>query len=220
MLFIAAKALGIIAIAIGILYFSVATCVHYAHKALNSDQQPVIHPQARQYIPDRLGNDPEHPIARLLEIDQCHTENWVPDTPEITFQVQRILDGDTVLAHTSEQPDQRLRLWGIDAPESGQPHGPEATTRLQGLVPTGKMIKARNMGTDQYDRTLVVIGDDNELPVNWTMVFTGNAHHYDFGDSAANPCLTQAQKTAQAAYAGLWFNSEPIPPHQWRKSNR
>ena len=220
MLIMLAKATGIITISIGVLYFAMSTCVHYAHKALDSDSPQATHPQLQQYMPEKLGNDPEHPVARLLEINQCHTENWVHDALEITFQVQRIVDGDTILAHTSEQPDQRLRLWGIDAPESGQPHGPEATTRLQGLVPTGKMIKARNMGTDQYDRTLVVIGDDNELPVNWTMVFTGNAHHYDFGDSAANPCLTQAQKTAQAAYAGLWFNSEPIPPHQWRKSNR
>ena len=39
------------------------------------------------------------------------------------------------------------------------------------------------MGTDKYDRILVVKGEDNELPVNWAMVLTGNAHHYDFGDS-------------------------------------
>ena len=136
---------------------------------------------------------PNHPIARLLEIDQCHTARWVPDTPEITFQVQRIIDGDTILAHTSEQPDQRLRLWGIDTPESDQPHGPEATARLQALVPTGKMTKARNMGTDQYDCILVIVGEDNELPVNWTMVFTGNAHHYDHGRSAGNIWLSQTK---------------------------
>ncbi len=177
-----------IVIAIALLYFAVVACVNLLHDAVGSDEPPTsIHPQLQQNMPERLGNDPDHPVARLLEIDQCHTARWVPDTPEITFQVQRIIDGDTILAHTSEQPDQRLRLWGIDTPESGQPHGPEATTRrLQGLVPTGKMTKARNMGTDKYDRILVVIGKDNELPVNWTMVFTGNAHHYDFGDSSNN----------------------------------
>ena len=45
------------------------------------------------------------------------------------------------------------------------------------------MVKARNMGTDKYGRILVVIGEDNQLPVNWTMVLTGYAHQYDFGDS-------------------------------------
>ena len=34
------------------------------------------------------------------------------------------------------------------------------------------MVKARNMGTDKYDRILVVKGEDNQLPVNWTMVLT------------------------------------------------
>ena len=184
MLFMLGKAVGIITISIGVLYFAMATCVNYAHDALNSGQTPAVHPQLQQYMPERLGNDPEHPVARLLKIDQCHTANWVPNTPEITFQVQRIIDGDTILAHTSNQPDQRLRLWGIDAPESDQPHGAEATARLQGLVPTGKMVKARNMGKDKYDRILVVLGEDDELPVNWTMVLTGNAHHYDLGDSA------------------------------------
>ena len=219
MLFALAKATGIITISIAVLYFTMAKCVHYANDALSDGTTPVIHPQAQQYMPERLGNDPDHPIARLLDIDQCHTGNWVPDTPEITFQVQRIIDGDTILAHTSDQPDQRLRLWGIDAPESDQPHGAEATTRLQGLVPTGKMIKARHMGTDPYDRTLIVIGEDNELPVNWTMVFTGSAHHYDYGDSEGDPCLKQAQKTAEAAYAGLWANPDPITPRDWRTSN-
>ena len=82
-------------------YFGMVTCVNYAHDALDSGQTQAIHPQMQQYLPERLGNDPEHPVARLLEIDQCHTANWVPGTPEITFQVQRIIDGDTILAHTS-----------------------------------------------------------------------------------------------------------------------
>ena len=202
MLLMLGKAVGIITIAITALYFGMVTCVNYAHDALDSAQHQelppelrnympedsgqtqAVHPQMQQHMPEKLGNDPEHPVARLLKIDQCHTENWLPDTPEITFQVQRIIDGDTILGHTSEQPDRRLRLWGIDAPESDQPHGAQATARLQALVPTGKMVKARNMGTDKYNRILIVIGEDNELPVNWTMVLTGNAHHYDFGDSA------------------------------------
>ena len=124
MLLMLGKAVGIITIAITALYFGMATCVNYAHDALDSGPTQAVHPQMQQYMPERLGNDPEHPVARLLEIDQCHTANWVPDTPEITFQVQRIIDGDTILAHTSDQPDQRLRLWGIDAPESDSPTAP------------------------------------------------------------------------------------------------
>ncbi len=213
MLFMLAKAAGIITISIGALYYGMAACVNYAHDALDQGEPATLPPHVQQYMPERLGNDPEHPVARLLEIDQCHTENWVPDTPEITFQVQRIIDGDTILAHTSEQPDQRLRLWGIDAPESDQPHGPEATARLQALVPTGKMVKARHMALDKYERILVVIGDDNELPVNWTMVMTGNAHHYDFGDSADNILHREAQQVAQSAKQGLWRATNPVGPH-------
>ena len=119
MLLMLGKAVGIITIAITALYFGMVTCVNYAHDALDSGQHQelppelrqympeesgqtqAVHPQMQKYMPQRLGNDPEHPVARLLNIDQRHTANWVPDTPEITFQVQRIIDGDTILAHTS-----------------------------------------------------------------------------------------------------------------------
>ena len=109
-------------------------CANLLQDAAGSDEPPPsIHPQLQQNMPEKLGNDPEHPVARLLEIDQCHTTDWVPDTTEITFQAQRIIDGDTILAHTSEQPDQRLRLRGIDSPESDQPYSPDAP---QGYKPS------------------------------------------------------------------------------------
>ena len=79
-------------------------------------------------MPEGLGNDPDHPVARLLEIDHYHTARWVPDAPEITFQVERILDGGTIAAHTSWQPDQRRGLRGIDAPELDQPQNPTDRT--------------------------------------------------------------------------------------------
>lgn len=214
------KAIGLTALAIAILYFAVAACVNLLHDAVGSDEPPpAVHPQMQQYMPERLGNDPGHPVAHLLDIDQCHTGPWVPDAPEISFQVERILDGDTIAAHTSERSDHRMRLWGIDAPELDQPHGPEAKARLEALLPTGKMATGRHMAIDRHDRILVVIGKESQLPVNWTMVFTGNAHHYNHGDSAGDICLREAQKTAQAMRTGLWGDTNPINPYEWRGRN-
>ena len=76
MLLMLGKAVGIITIAITALYFGMVTCVNYAHDALDSGQTQPVHPQIQQYMPERFGNDPEHPVARLLKIeDQCHTAN-------------------------------------------------------------------------------------------------------------------------------------------------
>ena len=69
------------------------------------------------------------------------------------------------------------------------------------------------MGTDQYDRILVVIGEGNELPVNWTMVMTGNAHHYDFGDSAGNILIREIQQLAKSAKQRLWRATNPVGPY-------
>ena len=35
----------------------------------------------------------------------------------------------------------------------------------------------------KYDRIPVVIGRDDHLSLNWNMLLTGHAHHYDHGDS-------------------------------------
>ena len=72
------------------------------------------------------------------------------------------------------------------------------------------------MGTDQYGRILAVIGPDNDLPLNWNMVLTGNAHHYDHGDSQGNLCLKEAQQIARYAKQGLWREENPVTPYDWR----
>ena len=76
------------------------------------------------------------------------------------------------------------------------------------------------MGTDQYGRILAVIGEDDQLSLNWNMVLTGNAHHYDHGDSAGNICLKEAQQVAKSVKRGLWASKDPINPYDWRQQNR
>lgn len=217
MLLMLGKAIGGVTLALGILYFGVSACVTVLGERLPESQTQAMHPRLQQYAPERLGNDPEHPVARILGIEECHTDNMAGDAPAFSFQVEVIIDGDTIQAHTSESAGQRLRLWGIDAPESDQPHGSEARARLASMIPTGKIVEARDMGTDQYGRILVIIGKNNELPVNWNMVLSGNAHHYAYGDSEDNKCLAEAQKTARAAQAGLWHEPNPVNPYDWRQ---
>jgi endonuclease YncB( thermonuclease family) len=55
--------------------------------------------------------------------------------------VERVVDGDTVTVITANQTKLRIRMLGIDAPETpkgtkfpGQPYGPEAEVYLKQLV--------------------------------------------------------------------------------------
>jgi hypothetical protein len=61
--------------------------------------------------------------------------------------VERVADGDTLTVITANQTKLRIRMFGIDAPETpkgakfpGQPYGPEAEAYLKQLV-EGKRVK-------------------------------------------------------------------------------
>ena len=91
----------------------------------------------------------------------------VPDSPApprdaFSATVERVVDGDTFLARRDGQR-LRVRLIGIDAPESVQPDapvecfGPESARALATLLPTGTRLTAAYQGTperDQYGREL------------------------------------------------------------------
>ena len=57
-------------------------------------------------------------------------------------------DGDTMRAG-----DLRIRIWGIDAPERGDPGGARATEALRSLI-TGQRLTCEDMGPDRYGRTV------------------------------------------------------------------
>ena len=213
MLPLAGKALGVI-----LAIFGSAYLLPFACTAVTPDGDPYPDNRqemphfAQQYIPDNLGNEADRQIARLFNLEDCHTKKFTNDADVIHLQVETIIDGDTFVAHTNERSGQRVRLWGIDAPESDQHHGNLATAYLAGSIPVNTMVKARYMGTDQYGRILAVIGEDHQLSLNWNLVLTGNAHHYDHGDSAGNICLREAEQIARYAKQGLWRETTPWNP--------
>jgi hypothetical protein len=77
--------------------------------------------------------------------------------------VTRVADGDTLTVITPNQTKLRIRMWGIDAPETpkgttfpGQPSGLEAEAYLKQLV-EGKRVKVEIYQVDRYKRLLSTI---------------------------------------------------------------
>jgi endonuclease YncB( thermonuclease family) len=94
----------------------------------------------------------------------------------ITGSSAYAVDGDSL-----EMNGNRLRLWGIDAPElnqtcDGQPVGKMARTYLAGLLKSGPVI-CISKGTDRYGRILAVCRAGN-VDINRTMVRSGMAFAY------------------------------------------
>lgn len=61
----------------------------------------------------------------------------------------RVIDGDTLEAQDGET----IRLWGVDAPETGSPGGAAATRALQ-ILTHGRDLRCERIDLDPYGRTV------------------------------------------------------------------
>ena len=91
----------------------------------------------------------------------------------ITGKVVGVSDGDTITVLTPAKESVKVRLYGIDAPESKQAFGARAKQELSGLV-FGKAVRVEVVDKDRYGRTVgrVFVGD---VDVNLEMVRRGFA---------------------------------------------
>ncbi|KAL0003457.1 hypothetical protein SO802_017238 [Lithocarpus litseifolius] len=110
----------------------------------------------------------------------------------------------------------RIRLRGIDAPESSMPYGKEAKEEMTKIV-QGKCLRVLVYGEDRYGRCVGDIYCNGKF-VQELMLKKGFAWHYTAYDQ--RPELAKWEKDAQAKRVGLWASSNPEKPWEWRKDKR
>jgi endonuclease YncB( thermonuclease family) len=82
---------------------------------------------------------------------------------DYSARVIGIADGDTITVLTAAKTQHRIRLWGIDAPETGQDFGSRAKQAASALA-FGGQVTIRPRDTDRYGRTVAeVILPDGRL---------------------------------------------------------
>ena len=135
------------------------------------------------------------------------------DALEANATVTRVVDGDTLVVDVGGV-DERLRLIGINTPESVDPNRPvmcfgkEASAHLAELTPPGTAIRIERdvEARDRYDRLLgyVYRASDGEF-VNLAMVTDGFANQYTFPPNVEHvDAFRAAARTARDAGTGLW----------------
>ncbi|WP_199228103.1 thermonuclease family protein [Haliea alexandrii] len=133
---------------------------------------------------------------------------------DLSGKVVRIADGDTLILLDATNTQHKIRLHGIDTPERRQPYGNAAREALEALV-AGQHIGVVVQDTDRYGRTVGTVYR-NGMNVNLRLVEKGWAWWYE--RYARNDReLAQAQREARAARRGLWQDSHPIAPWEWRR---
>ncbi len=151
-------------------------------------------------------------VTKLSKADQDFLKTTLPSVSIISGKVVGVTDGDTITVLDDTKTQYKIRLEGIDAPESGQAYGTQAKQALSDKV-FDKDVKIEWRKKDQYQRTLGHIFVDNHW-INKEMIEEGWAWHYkEFSKSAV---LADAEKQARNNQAGLWKDSNPIEPWVFR----
>jgi micrococcal nuclease len=139
--------------------------------------------------------------------------------------VERVADGDTLTVITTNQTKLRIRMFGVDAPETpkgnkfpGQPYGPESEAYLKQLV-EGKRVTVEIYQIDRYKRLLSTVFLDGK-DINLAMIEAGLAEVYR-GPESGNPYTQQYQAAEEAARSvkkGMWIQGDRYEsPRAYRK---
>lgn len=140
----------------------------------------------------------------------------------LTGRVVRIADGDTVTVLDSTNTQHRIRLQGIDAPESHQAFGTQSKKSLSDLI-FDREVTVEYEKTDQYGRIVGKILLDGK-DINLEQVKAGMAWHYkeyQREQSAEDRELyARAEDEARNARRGLWVDANPVEPGAFRKEQK
>jgi micrococcal nuclease len=118
-----------------------------------------------------------------------------------THKVTKIIDGDTLKL----EDNQKVRLLGINTPESNQPFYQEAKQLLINLV-QNQTIQLESHGPDKYQRTLGYIFLNNQN-INAAILSNGLATLYYYDKDSHYEELKQAEKHARELGLGIWEKS-------------
>ena len=124
----------------------------------------------------------------------------VRDTSEGVL-VEKVIDGDTIAVSGG----QKVRYIGLDAPETNEAFGDEATRFNRELVEGRKVRLERDVSNrDRFGRLLRYVYVDGIL-VNAELVREGYAEANEYPpDTRYQRCFAALQEEAQAEGRGMW----------------
>lgn len=155
---------------------------------------------------------------QAADIPTSHPQSSVIDSGDLATVsgLAQIIDGDTI-----EIEGVRVRLFGVDAPESNQPCvfgeaivacGEIATAELRNIV-GNREVSCSARDTDRYGRIVAVCsvaGQDigaQLVTAGWALAYTRYSQNY-----------VAQEQAAKAARIGLW-SGQFENPENWRHRN-
>ncbi len=210
-----------------------------------SEQETVGNPFATEHSNDSLKSDQlqeqqstnlqsvqtAQAVTMAQRVDSNNAANTQPinvansDCPisgnVITAKSVRVIDGDTLEIIPTEGASERIRLLGIDAPESNQAHGTYSTQTLQQCVNRGQ-VTVEWFEQDRYQRLLGKVRA-NGVDCNLNQIQQGAAWHYKQYQQSQSEFdrlnYANAEVNARRQAIGLWASSTVVAPWDYRRGN-
>ena len=152
-----------------------------------------------------------------LALGTAQGAQWV-----VEGRVVGVSDGDTITVLDDAKTQRKVRFAGIDAPERGQAFGERSKQSLSALV-FQKRVEARCHKKDRYGREVCAVFVSLR-DVGLEQIRLGMAWHYKEyqHEQTTHDRLVyrDEEESAKARRVGLWKDANPVPPWEWRKSDR
>ncbi len=137
----------------------------------------------------------------------------VADPPDdehhaMTAKCVKVVDGDTLIVKCDKR-EMTVDLEGVDAPELGQPWGKEVRTFVADMV-RGQVIEVELVETTDGTGTARITIDGQDLA--HLLAARGLAWGTDDGE------LEALSENAKSSPCGLWLDSNPVPPWEFREA--
>jgi len=131
-------------------------------------------------------------------------------------KVVKIKDGDTIVVVDSIGQNRTLRLAEIDSPENNQPYGEKSKQFTLSQV-YHKIITYKITDIDRYGRAVAMVyyGVKKKY-LSAELIKNGMAWHYKKYSKSEE--LASLEIQARKNKIGLWSDTNPISPSEWRKT--
>ena len=137
----------------------------------------------------------------------------------LLVRVVGITDGDTITVLDASNQQLKVRLSAIDTPEKAQPWGQKAKESLSDMV-FNRQVTVDWHKTDRYGRTIGKVIVDG-VDANLGQIKAGMAWHYkQYAREQPEDdriLYAEAEDIARMLKKGLWSDTDPVPPWEWRK---
>ena len=136
---------------------------------------------------------------------------------QFTALVIAVAEGDTITVLTPDNRQVKIRLYGIDCPESGQAFGNRAKQAASEAV-HGKKVTVQPIEQDRDGWTVAVVLMPDGRSLNEHLIREGMAWVYSQYCKLEDICapLRRLEQSVKMSKRGLWIDKAPIPPWEWR----